>query len=105
MVERIVDSTELPVLVDGDGGFGNFNNARILARRLRQRGAAGVALEDSCFPKMNSFVGDRHPLADIDEFSGRLRAVKDTVRRRLGPRGPDRGADRRPWNRRSTPAC
>ncbi|WP_028351393.1 phosphoenolpyruvate mutase [Bradyrhizobium murdochi] len=79
VVERIVDSTELPVLVDGDGGFGNFNNARLLARKLRQRGAAGIALEDSCFPKMNSFVGDRHPLADIDEFSGRLRAVKDTV--------------------------
>ncbi|WP_426426353.1 phosphoenolpyruvate mutase [Bradyrhizobium genosp. A] len=79
VVERIVDSTELPVLVDGDGGFGNFNNARLLARKLRQRGAAGIALEDSCFPKINSFVGDRHPLADIDEFSGRLRAVKDTV--------------------------
>ncbi|WP_024510017.1 phosphoenolpyruvate mutase [Bradyrhizobium sp. ARR65] len=79
VVERIVDSTELPVLVDGDGGFGNFNNARLLARKLHQRGAAGIALEDSCFPKMNSFVGDRHSLADIDEFSGRLRAVKDTV--------------------------
>ncbi len=79
VVERIVDSTELPVLVDGDGGFGNFNNARLLARKLRQRGAAGVALEDSCFPQMNSLVGDRHPLADIDEFSGRLRAMKDTV--------------------------
>ncbi|MCC8957607.1 phosphoenolpyruvate mutase [Bradyrhizobium sp. Pear77] len=77
-VERIVDSTQLPVLVDGDGGFGNFNNARLLARKLRQRGAAGVALEDSCFPKTNSFV-DRHPLADVDEFSGRLRAMKDTV--------------------------
>ncbi|MEN3384652.1 MAG: phosphoenolpyruvate phosphomutase, partial [Hyphomicrobiales bacterium] len=25
------------------------------------------------------FVGDRHPLADVGEFSGRLRAVKDTV--------------------------
>ncbi|WP_456815226.1 phosphoenolpyruvate mutase [Bradyrhizobium sp. USDA 4529] len=79
VVERIKDSTELPVLVDGDGGFGNFNNARLLARKLRQRGAAGVAFEDSCFPKLNSFVGNRHPLADIDEFSGRLRAVKDTV--------------------------
>lgn len=79
VVERIVDSTELPVLVDGDGGFGNFNNARLLARKLHQRGAAGIALEDSCFPKINSFVGDRHALADIDEFSGRLRAVKDTV--------------------------
>ncbi|MFH0303142.1 isocitrate lyase/phosphoenolpyruvate mutase family protein [Bradyrhizobium sp. 31Argb] len=78
VVERIVVSTELPVLVDGDGGFGNFNNARLLARTLRQRGAAGVTLEDSCFPKMNSFVGERHPLADIDEFSGRLRA-EDTV--------------------------
>lgn len=79
VVERIVDSTELPVLVDADGGFGNFNNARLVARKLRQRGAAGIALEDSCFPKINSFVGDRHPLADIDEFSGRLRAIKDTV--------------------------
>ncbi|WP_342710021.1 phosphoenolpyruvate mutase [Bradyrhizobium sp. B124] len=78
-VERIVDSGQLPVLVDGDGGFGNFNNARLLARKLHQRGAAGVTLEDNCFPKINSFVGDRHPLADIDEFSGRLRAVKDTV--------------------------
>lgn len=79
VVERMVDSTELPVLVDGDGGFGNFNNARLLARKLCQRGAAGIALEDSCFPKINSFVGDRHPLADIDEFSGRVRAIKDTV--------------------------
>ncbi|RXH36627.1 phosphoenolpyruvate phosphomutase [Bradyrhizobium nanningense] len=78
-VERIVDSTELPVLVDGDGGFGNFNNARLLARKLRQAGAAGASLEDSCFPKLNSLIGDRHPLADIDEFSGRLRAVKDVV--------------------------
>ncbi|WFU37092.1 phosphoenolpyruvate mutase [Bradyrhizobium brasilense] len=79
VVERIVDSSQLPVLVDGDGGFGNFNNARLLARKLRQCGAAGVALEDSCFPKTNSLLGNRHPLADVDEFSGRLRAVKDTV--------------------------
>jgi phosphoenolpyruvate phosphomutase len=79
VVERMVDSSDLPVLVDGDSGFGNFNNARLLARKLQQRGAAGVALEDKGFPKMNSFVGDRHPLADTDEFSGRLRAVKDAV--------------------------
>jgi len=42
-VERIGDSTELPGLGDGDSGCGNFNNARLLARKLRQRGAAGVA--------------------------------------------------------------
>ena len=83
VVERIVDSTTLPVLVDGDGGFGNFNNARLLACKLRQRGAAGIALEDSCFPKANSLIGERHPLVDIDEFSDRLRAVRDTVGQEL----------------------
>ncbi|WP_371932955.1 isocitrate lyase/phosphoenolpyruvate mutase family protein [Bradyrhizobium sp. CCGUVB23] len=81
VLERIVDSSELPVLVDGDTGFGNFNNARLLARKLRQRGAAALALQDSCFPKMNSC--QRHVLADIGEFSGRLRAVRDTVGREL----------------------
>ncbi|MGK6316431.1 phosphoenolpyruvate mutase [Neorhizobium sp. DT-125] len=79
VVERMADASGLPILVDGDSGFGNFNNARLLAVKLRQRGASGVCLEDKGFPKMNSFVGNRHPLADVDEFSGRLRAVKDTV--------------------------
>lgn len=82
VVEHIVDATNIPVLVDGDSGFGNFNNARLVARKLEQRGASGICLEDKRFPKMNSFVGDRHLLADIDEFCGRLEAVKDTT-------GPD----------------
>ena len=79
VVEHMVDATEIPVLVDGDSGFGNFNNARLLASKLLQRGAAGVVLEDKGFPKMNSFVGNRHPLADIAEFCGRLKAVRDSV--------------------------
>lgn len=79
VVEHMVDTSNVPILVDGDSGFGNFNNARLLAKKLEQRGASGVAIEDKGFPKMNSFVGDRHPLADIDEFCGRLKAVKDTT--------------------------
>lgn len=78
-VERIADASNLPVLVDGDSGFGNFNNARLVSHKLWRRGAAGVCLEDKGFPKMNSFVGDRHPLAEIKEFCGRLSAVKDTI--------------------------
>ncbi|MCG8597078.1 MAG: phosphoenolpyruvate mutase [Kiloniellales bacterium] len=78
-VERIVDAANIPVLVDGDSGFGNFNNARLAALKLWQRGAAGLCLEDKSFPKMNSFVGNEHALADITEFCGRLKAVKDTV--------------------------
>lgn len=82
VVERMADATDIPILVDGDSGFGNFNNARLAALKLSQRGAAGICLEDKGFPKMNSFVGDRHPLAEITEFCGRLKAVKDTVPKR-----------------------
>jgi len=79
VVERMADATQIPILVDGDSGFGNFNNARLAALKLCQRGAAGICLEDKGFPKMNSFVGDRHPLAEKVEFCGRLRAVRDAV--------------------------
>lgn len=77
-IEFMVDATSIPILVDGDTGFGNFNNVRRLVRKLGQRGAAGVCIEDKVFPKTNSFLGgDDHPLANIDEFCGRIRAAKD----------------------------
>ncbi|MGX9147705.1 phosphoenolpyruvate mutase [Mesorhizobium sp. 128a] len=79
VVERIARAANIPILVDADSGFGNFNNARLVAAHLHRRGASGVCIEDKLFPKMNSFIGDRHPLADIEEFCGRLKAVKDAV--------------------------
>ena len=74
----MVDSTRLPILVDGDTGYGNFNNVRRLVRKLGQRQIAGVCIEDKLFPKTNSFIGERQPLADIDEFCGRIKAGKDS---------------------------
>jgi phosphoenolpyruvate phosphomutase len=79
VVERIVECGGVPVLVDGDTGFGDFNNARIFARRVQRAGASGVCLEDKQFPKSNSFVLRPQLLADVDEFCGRLRAIKDFV--------------------------
>src|SRR4051812_33173707 len=77
-VEFMADATRLPILVDGDSGHGNFNNARRFVAKLEQRGAAGVCLEDKLFPKTNSFIdGERQELADTDEFAGRLRAAAD----------------------------
>lgn len=77
ILEYMSDATRLPILVDGDTGHGNFNNVRRFVRKLCERGIAGVCLEDKLFPKTNSFIGDGQPLADIEEFSGRLRAAKD----------------------------
>jgi len=77
VVECMADATSIPILLDGDTGYGNFNNARRLVRKLEQRGVAGVCIEDKLFPKTNSFIGDNQPLADIDEFCGKIRAMKD----------------------------
>lgn len=78
VLEFMADATTLPILVDGDTGYGNFNNVRRLVRKLGERGIAGVCLEDKLFPKTNSFLGERQPLADIAEFCGRIRAGKDS---------------------------
>jgi phosphoenolpyruvate phosphomutase len=81
MLEFMVDASDLPILLDGDTGYGNFNNLRRLVRKLEQRGVAGVCIEDKQFPKTNSFLnGARQPLADIDEFAGKIAAGKDTQR-------------------------
>lgn len=79
MLEFMSDVTQIPILLDGDTGYGNFNNMRRLVRKLEQRGIAGVCIEDKLFPKTNSFInGSRQPLADIDEFCGKIKAGKDS---------------------------
>lgn len=78
MLEFMSDATSVPILLDGDSGYGNFNNVRRLVRKLEQRNVAGVCIEDKLFPKTNSFLrGATQPLADIDEFSGKIKAAKD----------------------------
>ena len=78
VLEFMAEATALPILVDGDTGYGNFNNVRRLVRKLCERGIAGVCIEDKLFPKTNSFVGERQPLANIEEFVGRIKAGKDS---------------------------
>jgi phosphoenolpyruvate phosphomutase len=78
VLEFMSDNTSIPILLDGDTGYGNFNNVRRLIRKLEQRGIAGVCLEDKLFPKTNSLLdGSAQPLADITEFVGKIKAAKD----------------------------
>src|SRR5688500_3103335 len=91
------DAAKITILVDGDTGllseprksavfahfisvgYGNFNNARRLVRKLEQRGIAGMCIEDKIFPKTNSFLeGPGQSLVTVDEFSRKISAIKDT---------------------------
>jgi phosphoenolpyruvate phosphomutase len=78
MLEFMSDASRIPILIDGDTGYGDFNNMRRLVQKLEQRGIAGVCIEDKLFPKTNSFInGHRQPLADVAEFQGKICAGKD----------------------------
>lgn len=78
VIEFMSDATSIPILLDGDTGYGNFNNVQRLIKKLEQRDIAGVCIEDKLFPKTNSFIkGNAQPLADIDEFCGKIKAAKD----------------------------
>ncbi|MDY6984656.1 MAG: phosphoenolpyruvate mutase, partial [Pseudomonadota bacterium] len=80
VVEFMADATNIPILVDGDTGFGDFNSMRRLVRKLDQRGAAGVCIEDKVFPKTNSLIrGAGQPLANPAEFAGKIKAGKDAA--------------------------
>lgn len=79
VIEFMSDATNIPILLDADTGYGNFNNVRRLVRKLEQRHVAGMCIEDKLFPKTNSFInGEQQPLAEVEEFAGKIKAAKDT---------------------------
>ena len=78
VLEFMSDATSIPIMLDGDTGYGNFNNVRRLIGKLEQREIAAVCIEDKLYPKTNSFIGgNKQQLADIDEFCSRIKAGKD----------------------------
>ena len=81
MLEYMSDVTHIPILLDADTGYGNFNNARRLVRKLEERGVAGACMEDKLFPKTNSLLDGRaQPLADVEEFALKIKACKGKPR-------------------------
>jgi hypothetical protein len=49
VVEFMADATDIPILLDADTGYGNFNNARRLVRKLEDRGIAGTITKQLLF--------------------------------------------------------
>lgn len=79
VTEFMSDAASIPILLDADTGYGNFNNVRRLVRKLEQRQVSGMCIEDKIFPKSNSFrEGKPQPMAPMDEFIGKIKAAKDT---------------------------
>jgi len=72
---EMCDAVSLPIIADCDTGFGNVNNAIHMVKKYEQAGVSGICIEDKLFPKVNSYIAGRQPLARIDEFVGKLEAM------------------------------
>lgn len=79
VVEFMSDASNIPIMLDADTGYGNFNNVRRLVKKLEQLGVGAVCIEDKLFPKNNSLLDNaRQPLEAVDVFAGKIMAAKDT---------------------------
>ena len=73
---RITERVALPVIVDGDTGFGNAINTQRTIRAFERAGAAMVQLEDQTFPKRCGHLNGKGVIAKA-EMCGKLRAALD----------------------------
>ena len=76
---RITDRVRLPLLVDGDTGFGNALNVQRTVRDFERAGAAMIQLEDQGFPKRCGHL-DGKTVVPAAEMCGKLRAAIDARR-------------------------
>ncbi|MEZ5562016.1 MAG: oxaloacetate decarboxylase [Gammaproteobacteria bacterium] len=75
-VGNIRDRVSLPLIVDGDNGFGNALNVQRTVRLLEKMGASAIQLEDQTLPKRCGHL-DGKTLISTAEMLGKLRAAQD----------------------------
>lgn len=76
VVGNIRDRVALPLIVDGDDGFGNAINVQRTVRLLERRGASAIQLEDQAAPKRCGHLDGKRLVATPDML-GKLRAALD----------------------------
>ena len=73
---RICRASDLPLLVDGDHGYGNALNVRRTVIDLEAAGIAALTIEDTVLPTAFG-AGAGAQLISIEEAAGKLRAALD----------------------------
>ena len=75
----IARAVPLPLIVDGDTGYGEALNVMRLTRELEEAGAAAVQIEDQEMPKRCGHLDDKR-LVPVDEMIHRIEAVRQARR-------------------------
>ncbi len=78
-IRQVTRASGLPVLVDGDTGYGEALNVMAMVRNFEDAGAAGVHLEDQILPKKCGHLNDKK-LADAHDMAAKVSAARKARR-------------------------
>lgn len=81
VTRTIVDAVDIPVMADGDTGFGNAVNAWHAVRAFERIGCAGINIEDQVLPKRCGHLEGK-TIIPLDEAVAKIRACAEA---RLDP--------------------
>jgi methylisocitrate lyase len=73
-IRQTVQAAGLPVLVDGDTGYGEALNVMHMVRSFEEAGAAAVHIEDQLLPKKCGHLNDKK-LADPHDMAAKVAAA------------------------------
>ena len=73
-IRQVARGSGLPVLVDGDTGYGEALNVMHMVRSFEEAGAAAVHLEDQLLPKKCGHLNDKK-LASPQDMAAKVRAA------------------------------
>lgn len=73
-IRQVARASGLPVLVDGDTGFGEALNVMHMVRSFEDNGAAAVHIEDQLLPKKCGHLNDKK-LADARDMAAKIAAA------------------------------
>jgi methylisocitrate lyase len=78
-VRQVARASALPVLVDGDTGYGEALNVMSMVRSFEDAGAAAVHIEDQLLPKKCGHLNDKR-LADPHDMAAKVAAARKARR-------------------------
>ncbi len=78
-IRQVARASGLPVLVDGDTGYGEALNVMHMVRSFEDAGAAAVHIEDQLLPKKCGHLNDKK-LADPHDMAAKIAAARKARR-------------------------
>jgi 2-methylisocitrate lyase-like PEP mutase family enzyme len=76
VLARIRERVALPIVIDGDTGFGNAIGVQRTVRAFERAGASAIQIEDQAFPKRCGHLRQKS-LIPAAEMAGKIRAALD----------------------------